>query len=199
MIKLCKILDRMGYYKISDELFNKVITSQFIQPSNNQNVPLSVRMIPWKSIDEDFKQRDKDTYKNDPRFKLLDYITLDGVYEPPYYSADGGTSNLKPQNTKEVNNELIQKLRTVLQYDLTPEERNKVKQQIKQLQEKNQNAEYLTGNEFDMQGPDSVPGPKQIIMDHSSPSQVGLDGFTWKNRRSVHDNASEKYKNLLPN
>jgi len=173
------------------------MTAQYIQPSNNQNVPISDRVIPWQALDGDMAQRDYDRLHNDPRFKEKEYIQLDGVYEPGAYPADGGTSNLSPAKRKQIHLDIINKLEKSLAFDLDSKERQGVFDQIAKLKKGLISGEYLQGNPFDMQGPDEVPGPKTVVIDHSSASMVGLDGFEWKNRKFPQD-STDGYKNLLP-
>ena len=196
MLRLCAKLDKYGYYYLSDFVLKK-ITAQYIQPSNNQNVPISDRVIPWQALDGDMAQRDYDRLHNDPRFKEKEYIQLDGVYEPGAYPADGGTSNLTPAKRKEIHLDIINKLEKTLAFDLDSQERQGVFDQIAKLKKGLISGEYLQGNPFDMQGPDEVPGPKTVVIDHSSASMVGLDGFEWKNRK-FPEGSTDGYKNLLP-
>jgi len=195
-LTLCDKLDKYGYYYLSD-LISRKIVAQYIQPSNNQNVPISDRVVPWSALDGDLAQRDYDRVHNDPRFREKEYIVLDGVFEPGAYPSDGGTSNLSPTKTKNIHKDTINKLNKMLAFDLDSHERAAVFKQIDKLEKGLSTGESLMGNPFDMQGPDEVPGPKTAVIDHSSASMVGLDGFQWKNRKFPQD-STDGYKNLLP-
>jgi hypothetical protein len=200
LIRLCKTLDDMGFYRAADMLFRKHVESQFIQPSNNQNAPLETRMIPWSEVEDSFKQRDYDWFNKSPSLRKPEYMPLDGVYEAPYTAAEGGTNNSLPQKRETLFLERIKQINDMLQgYDLSAKEKKDLRTQLEQLKEKMSSAEGLVGSATDMQGPDQVPGPRQVIIDHSSPSMMGLEDFTWENRRGVHENSSDSYKNLLPN
>ena len=85
-------------------------------------------------------------------------------------------------------------LNNLLSEPLDPLEKKKILINIKML-EQGKIPKYLFGNMFNQHGPMDVPGPKQIIIDHSSPSMMGLDGFEWDNRRHQ---GIDSYKNLLP-
>ena len=196
MLKFCNKLDKYGYYFLSD-FVERLITAQYIQPSNNQNTPISDRVIPWRALDDDFTQRDYDRLHNDPRFREKEYIALDGVFEPGAFPADGGTSNLESGTTEDVDYKMIEKLQKMMEFDISAEDKAHIGEQIQKLKEKSKSGQYLSGNPFDMQGPDEVPGPKTAIMDHASASMVGLEGFEWKNRR-FPENSTDSYKNLLP-
>lgn len=199
MIKTCQELDKAGLFKASDILFKRYVESQFIQPDNNANWPIETRMIPWKELDETFKQRDKDWFTKSPSLRNPEYIALPGTQEPPIYPSKGGTSNIDPLKTKDVDtnrlNELVNIYRT---YQMSREERFDILKQINDILDKIKGSSAAAGNEFAMQGPDGVPGPKNAIIDHSSPSMVGLDGFTWKQRKDVYNNPDDSYKQLLP-
>lgn len=198
MIKLCALLDKIGCWHAADEVL-RLVTAQYLQPSNNQNVPIKDRVIPWADLDGSFKQRDYDMLENDPRFRTPEYIALPGAFEPPAFSADGGTSNLTPSKLKKVNQRLIKQLENILNFDISIGEQEKIKKQIQMIKQGLLTGQYLQGNPFDMLGPDEVPGPKQAIIDHTSPSMVGLDGFSWEQRHKVWENSTDSYKNLLPN
>jgi len=159
-------------------------------------------MISWSSIEDSFKQRDKDWFTKMPMLgpASRQYLTLDGVYEPPFYASEKGTSNLQPGFRKYKNTDLIEQLNDILRtYKLSAEETTAIKKQISLLKQKVESGAYLAGNPFDMQGPDEVPGPKQVIHEPTGAGMAGLESRTWKNVRDVHDNSSERYKNLLPN
>jgi hypothetical protein len=193
MIRLCAYLDKIECYNTADAVFERV--AQFIQPGNNMNAPIGDRMIPWKEIETIMRDRDWATYKGNPRKRLTEYMALKGVHEPAGYSADGGTSNLKPMKTKYKKNKLIKILTNMLAFEMPESERQKIIEQIKKLKRGDKDAEYLMGSLFDQHGPDEVPGPRNAIIDHASPSMVGLEGFEWNNRR--HEGIND-YKNLLP-
>jgi hypothetical protein len=200
MIKTCKLLDDNGFYKASDALFKRYVESQFIQPSNNQNAPIETRMVPWRDIEDSFKQRDKDWFTKTPSLRTPEYMALPGVFEPEGYAADGGTNNLPGQKRKEKFLKRIHRIKEMLVgYDLMPSEKKQLQEQLDELEKMYAQSEYMVGSPTDMQGPDQVPGPRQVIIDHSSPSMMGLEDFTWEKRRDVNDNASNSYKNLLPN
>ena len=132
-LTLCDKLDKYGYYYLSD-LISRKIVAQYIQPSNNQNVPISDRVVPWSALDGDLAQRDYDRVHNDPRFREKEYIVLDGVFEPGAYPSDGGTSNLSPTKTKNIHKDTINKLNKMLAFDLDSHERAAVFKQIDKME-----------------------------------------------------------------
>lgn len=193
MIEICKLLDQNGMYRASDLLFNKTVEAQ-LQISNNMNSPLDTRMIPWSEIGGDLMQRDKDWFTKMPTLTQPEYTPLYDDKEYLTEETDGGTNNIFRAYKKK-----IKLLKKQLQNpNITAYQKNIITQQINQLLTILRVNKGVIGSQFDQHGPDSVPGPKYMTPDWSSVSMMGLNSFTWKNRRSVNDNSSDSYKNLLP-
>ncbi|MBS1722385.1 MAG: hypothetical protein JSS66_05200 [Armatimonadetes bacterium] len=140
------------------------------------NIPMEGRMQPYDRYHE----------------KELDGVEQDRVKHPRLRPTDYVDDGLMPEDLGKED-------------DLTPEEAAKRKHGLSDEDEEGDSTIFNMDDKDPAKGGDifrmhdqGTAGWGFVTHAPDSAGMVGLDRFTWENKRDMYDNASDKYKLLLP-